>query len=182
MVSRWAFDQFSNTVWTLQWRCLTGWRFTMLCAHQRPYTGCAHRHFLHHRKQTHFRESNLRHLRLARVPVEMLTHYTNPHTVCNAHARVMEAENSITLTIYSSEHVFIALRWRSEMIMGFHEYTYQDREYIIRAMNTKHAQCTGLYIQLVTKPYTYGSSCSRLHVQLHSVILSTFVIKFLRQC
>ena len=60
--------------------------------------------------------------------------------VCNAHARVMEAENSITLTIYSSEHVFIALRWRSEMIMGFHEYTYQDREYIIRAMNTKHAQ------------------------------------------
>ena len=26
---------------------------------------------------------------------------------------------------YSSEHVFIALRWRSEMIMGFHEYTYQ---------------------------------------------------------
>ena len=60
----------------------------------------------------------------------------------NAHARVMEAENSITLTIYSSEHVFIALNWRSEMIMGFHEYTYQDREYIIRAMNTKHAQCT----------------------------------------
>ena len=65
--------------------------------------------------------------------------------VCNAHARVMEAENSITLTIYNSEHVFIALRWRSEMIMGFHEYTYQDREYIIRAMNTKHAQCTCLY-------------------------------------
>jgi len=26
------------------------------------------------------------------------------------------------------------------MIMGFDEYTYQDREYIIRAMNTKHAQ------------------------------------------
>jgi len=98
--------------------------------------------------------------------------------ICNAHARVMEAENSITLTIYSSEHVFIALRWRSEMIMGFHEYTYQDREYIIRAMNTK----LSMYIQLVTKPYTYGSSCYRLHVQLHSVILSTFVIKFLRQC
>ena len=80
MVSRWAFDQSSNTVQTLQWPCLTGWRFTMLCAHQRPYTGCAHRHFLHHSKQTHFRESNLRHLRLARVPVEMLTHYTNPTT------------------------------------------------------------------------------------------------------
>jgi len=99
--------------------------------------------------------------------------------VCNAHARVMEAENSIN--IYGSEHIFIALTWHSEMIMGFREYTYQDREYIIRAMNTKHAQCTCLYIQLVTKPYTYGSSCSRLHVQLHSVILSTFVIKFLRQ-
>ena len=50
----------------------------MLCAHQRPYTGCTHRHFLHHRKQTYFWESNLRQLRLARVPVEMLTHYTNP--------------------------------------------------------------------------------------------------------
>jgi len=71
--------------------------------------------------------------------------------VCNAYARVMEAENSIILTIYSSEHVFIALRWRSETIMGFHEYTYQDCEYIIRAM---HAQCTCLYIQLVTKPHT----------------------------
>jgi len=84
--------------------------------------------------------------------------------ICNAHAQVIEAENSITLTIYSSEHVFIALKWRSEMIMGFHEYTYQDSEYIIRAMNTKHARCTCLIIQLVTKPYTYGSSCSRLHV------------------
>ena len=37
--------------------------------------------------------------------------------------------------------------------MGFHEYTYQDHEYIIRAINTKHAQCTCLYIQLVTKLY-----------------------------
>ena len=74
--------------------------------------------------------------------------------VCNAHVRVMEAENS-TLTIYTSEDVFIALGWRSEMIMGFHEYT---REYIIRAMNTKHVQCTCLYIQLVTKLYRYGSS------------------------
>ena len=41
--------------------------------------------------------------------------------ICNTHAQVMEAKNSITLTIYSSEHVFIALRWRSEMIMGFHK-------------------------------------------------------------
>ena len=30
------------------------------------------------------------------------------------------------------------------MIMGFHEYTFQDCEYIIRAMATKHAQCTCL--------------------------------------
>ena len=37
----------------------------------------------------------------------------------NAHARVMEAENSITLTIYRSENVFIALGSRSEMIMVF---------------------------------------------------------------
>jgi len=54
---------------------------------------------------------------------------------------------------------------------GFHEYTYQDREYIIRAMNIKHAQCTCLYIQMVTKLYY------RLHILLHSVTLSTFVIK-----
>ena len=39
-----------------------------------------------------------------------------------------------------------------------------------------------LYIQLVTKPYTYGFYCSRLHIRLHSVILSTFVMKLLRQC
>jgi len=44
--------------------------------------------------------------------------------VCNAHARVMEAENSINVTIiYSSEDIFTALGWCSEMIMGFHEYT-----------------------------------------------------------
>ena len=36
---------------------------------------------------------------------------------------------------------------------GLHEYTYQDHEYVIRAMNSKHAQCTCyIYIQLVTKP------------------------------
>ena len=35
-----------------------------------------------------------------------------------------------------------------------YEYTYQDSEYIIRTMNTKHAQCTCYYIQLVTKPCT----------------------------
>ena len=34
-----------------------------------------------------------------------------------------------------------------------YKYTYQDRDYIIRTMNTKPAQCT-CYIQLVTKPYT----------------------------
>ena len=62
------------------------------------------------------------------------------HIIHNAHVQVMEAENSLTVTIYSS--VFIALGWRSEMIMGFHECAYQDREYIIRAMNTKHVQCT----------------------------------------
>jgi len=54
----------------------------------------------------------------------------------------------------TSEHVFIAPGWCSEMIMGFHEYTYQDREYIIRATTTQHAPCTCLYIQLVTKLYT----------------------------
>ena len=37
-----------------------------------------------------------------------------------------------------------------------------------------------IHIQLVTKPYTYGFSCSRLHVRLHSVVLSILVIKLLR--
>ena len=41
----------------------------------------------------------------------------------------------------SSVNIFIALGCHSEMIMGFHEYTYQDHEYIIRTMNTMHAQC-----------------------------------------
>jgi len=41
----------------------------------------------------------------------------------NEHARVMEAENSATLTIYRSEYIFIALGWRSEMIKGFNEYS-----------------------------------------------------------
>ena len=31
------------------------------------------------------------------------------HIICTAHAQVMESENSITLTIYTSENVFIAL-------------------------------------------------------------------------
>jgi len=50
------------------------------------------------------------------------------------------------------------------MIIGFayaYEYTYQDREYIIRTRNTEHAQ-------LVTKPYTYQFFCSWLHTRLHS--------------
>ena len=55
------------------------------------------------------------------------------------------------------------------------DYTYQDHEYIVRILNTKHAQ-------LVTKPYTYQVSWSWLHTSLHSVTLSTFVIKLLRQC
>ena len=41
------------------------------------------------------------------------------------------------------------------MIRVFHEYTYQDHEDIIRAMNTKHAQCR-LYTQLVTKLNNMG--------------------------
>ena len=57
----------------------------------------------------------------------------------NAHAQVMEADNSITLTVYQWKHIYSTRMSRccSEMIMGFHEYTYQDHEYIIRAMNTK---------------------------------------------
>ena len=38
MVSRWDFDQFSNTVWTHQWRCLTGWS----CVHTNAHTQAVH--------------------------------------------------------------------------------------------------------------------------------------------
>jgi len=58
--------------------------------------------------------------------------------------------------------------WRSEMIMGFREYTYQDHEYIIRAMNTKHAQSTCLYIQLVTKPWVFLFQGARKIALCHS--------------
>jgi len=40
--------------------------------------------FLHHRKQMQFWESNLWYLRLARIPVQMLTNYTNPPPLKNA--------------------------------------------------------------------------------------------------
>jgi len=42
------------------------------------------------------------------------------HIIRNAHAQVMEAENSITLTIYSSVNVFIALGCPSENYYGFY--------------------------------------------------------------
>ena len=35
------------------------------------------------------------------------------------HEYIMEVENSITLTIYTSVNIFIVLGWRSEMIMVF---------------------------------------------------------------
>ena len=51
----------------------------------------------------------------------MYIHVCVVHIVRSAHARVyvMEAENSITLTLHSSVNVFIVLGWRSEMIMVF---------------------------------------------------------------
>ena len=98
------------------------------------------------------------------------------HIVCNAHVQVIEAENSVTLTYIIYQYkVFIALTWLFRKIMGFvyaYEYTYQDHEYVIRTMNTEHAQGT-LYIPI---------SCSWLHTRLHSDACSIFVIKLLRQC
>ena len=85
----------------------------------------------------------------------------------------MEAEN--TLTIYSSEHVFIPLRWRSEIIMGFHEYTYQDREYIIRAMNTKLSMLSAHVL-------VHSAGNQTLYIWVFLLQASTFVITFLRQC
>jgi len=43
------------------------------------------------------------------------------------HVQVIEAENSITLAICTSTNIFIALRWHSEMILGFaNGYPYQE--------------------------------------------------------
>ena len=68
------------------------------------------------------------------------------HIVCNAHVQVIEAENSVTLAYIVYQYkVFIALTWLFRKIMGFvyaYEYTYQDHEYVIRTMNTEHAQGT----------------------------------------
>jgi len=82
-----------------------------------------------------------------------------------------------------STTIFIALRWHSKIGMGYaYEHTYQDREYVIRTMNTKCAQyiCM-LHIQLVTKPYSFPvPSCTQDCIQLY--ILSASVIKLFRQC
>jgi len=56
-------------------------------------------------------------------------------------AKKKRKEYRVVLVQFASEHAFIALECHSEMIMGFHEHTYQDLEDIIRPMNTKHAQC-----------------------------------------
>ena len=44
----------------------------MLCAHQSPYTGRTHRHLPHQKNKRRFWGSNLRHHRLAGLPVKML--------------------------------------------------------------------------------------------------------------
>ena len=83
-----------------------------------------------------------------------------------------EAENSIILTSVNE----IITQGNDN---GFtYEYTYQNREYIIRTLNTKHAHCTYYTLSLKSNQVFL----LRLHIRLHSVILSTFVIKLLRQC
>jgi len=60
------------------------------------------------------------------------------------------------------------------MIMGFvDEYIYQDYEYRIRTMNTKHTLCTC---------YTFGRSVLLLQAahKFASVVLTTSVIKSVR--
>ena len=69
------------------------------------------------------------------------------HSQC---ACASNGSRELTLTIYSSVNVFIALGYHSENDYGLtYEYTYQDCEYILWIL------CM-LYIQLVTKPYTCG--------------------------
>ena len=66
---------------------------------------------------------------------------------------------------------------RSEMIMGFaYEYTYQDREYIIRTMNTKRAQSPAIH-SACTPIATYGFPVPCLHTRLHSVAANQLVYK-----
>ena len=60
---------------------------------------------------------------------------------------------------------YVIKRWlhslaeNTKVIMVAYEYTYQDHEYIIRTMNTKHERC-GIWL-----------SCSKLHTRLQSVVL-----------
>jgi len=52
--------------------------------------------------------------------------YAHGTYVCNSHAQVIEAENSVTLNTCTSTTTFIALRCPLQVIMDFaYEYTYQ---------------------------------------------------------
>ena len=69
------------------------------------------------------------------------------------------------------ENEFIALGWRSEMTMSFHEYTYQDHDYIIRARNTKLAQCTNhaihSYVWVLLLQAAHTIAICREHICYH---------------
>jgi len=86
------------------------------------------------------------------------------HIVCNVHVRVIEAEKSVTLTYIVYQYkVFIALTWLFRNDYGFvyaYEYTYQDYEYVIRTMNTEHAQ-------LVREPGFPAPGCTQDCPQMH---------------
>ena len=99
---------------------------------------------------------------------------------------IMEAENSITYYRYQWKRIYST--GMAEMIMGFHEYTYQDREYIIRAMNTKHALLVHsaqpnphtamlfssfgcLYQPILSHPFTHWTNLPRKLLEVTSQIV-----------
>ena len=55
----------------------------------------------------------------------------------------------IEMALYDRTYVFSILVVEAEntkVIMVAYEYTYQDHEYIIRTMNTKHEQCSMAFL------------------------------------
>ena len=91
----------------------------MLRAHQRPYTGCAHRHF-HHRQQTHFWESSLRHLRLARVPCSRDVNplHQSTHPILGEHQTATPLANVTCATRASSAPAYVARAYTCSLRTG----------------------------------------------------------------
>ena len=101
-----------------------------------------------------------------------ITQATQPRLVIFALAlECHDIEMALYNHMYIHTYVYCELSGSREcqVIMGFaYEYTYQDHEYIIRTMNTKHERCLAFLFQAAHK---IGGSCPKY-----------IYCKLLRQC